>query len=409
MALQKSTIRSLALGAGALVIVLAAILLATRGPDDAPPPADEATPAARSEAQPDDAGVEPVGDRSDAARTSDVPAVEASPEPALAEPETATSHAPSNNEQPDSSEPAPAAESDDAANGPAAEAEAVDVPTTPAPPVAGPEKALAREPAEHRTPGIEPARAQDADVAAEPAKPAPQDAPPTKAEQTGPGDTTPERSADVEKKPPAEGPPPRPPRTEPAAPVDIAAVLRDIEKSMKGARTTQAGFVQEKKMAILKKPLVIRGWICLQKPGRFAWYALSPLKYSIVLKDEKVYTWDEDTRKVQKSSLKGNPGMQIAIDHITQWFAGKYSSLQDSYAIRLLKKSPLTLEFTPREGAPARDFMTSVSIVFDEKKGYLRSIFIAEKSGNTSLMTFGDVKINAKLEPHAWEPNQNAW
>ena len=213
-------------------------------------------------------------------------------------------------------------------------------------------------------------------------------------------EVTPERSADGERSPQNE--------QDKLGPADIKAALSEIEEKMKGTQTTQADFVQEKKMTILKKPLVIRGRLCLQKPDRFAWLATSPMGYSIVLKGGRIYTWDEDTDAVQKNSLKGNPGMRVAIDHITQWFSGKYSSLQNGYDIRLVKKAPITLEFAPREDTPARDFIRTVRIAFDSESGYLESMFMVENNGNSSLMTFSNVKINAKLPPRAWEPRQNA-
>jgi outer membrane lipoprotein-sorting protein len=75
---------------------------------------------------------------------------------------------------------------------------------------------------------------------------------------------------------------------------DFRKVLETLDEKMKGVETIQTNFTQIKRLQMFKHEIVLKGSAYLQKPGRFAWHTKTPVRNSIVLKDTKVFQWNEE-------------------------------------------------------------------------------------------------------------------
>ena len=184
---------------------------------------------------------------------------------------------------------------------------------------------------------------------------------------------------------------------------NIDEVLGRLERKMSGMRTLQTGFIQEKKLAVFDQTLVLEGTIFLQKPALFAWHVKKPMRYSLVMKDDMVRQWDEDTRRVQQIPLSKNPGFQAVVGQMRQWFSGTYTSLLGEYDVMILKQRPVSLRFIPRKATVASNVIDSVTVVFRKDERYIHQICIEEKSGDSTLLTFVDTLLNIPVGAEAWE------
>ncbi|EFK94856.1 outer membrane lipoprotein carrier protein LolA [sediment metagenome] len=183
---------------------------------------------------------------------------------------------------------------------------------------------------------------------------------------------------------------------------DLSAVLSRLEKKMSGIKTLKTGFVQEKELAVFKQKVVLKGTVCIEKPGRLAWYVNEPMKYKMVISQDMISQWDEDTNRVQKISLSKNPAFEAAIGQMQEWFSGAYTPLLKEYEIILLKENPASLKFTPRASTIAGNVIKSVTVVFRKDEQYISRIFIEEKSGDTTNLSFIDTHLNVPLENSVW-------
>jgi outer membrane lipoprotein-sorting protein len=188
-----------------------------------------------------------------------------------------------------------------------------------------------------------------------------------------------------------------------AAPANVEAVLARLEERMSAVQTLKSGFVQEKRLAILEQPLVLKGTIFMEKPGRFAWHVREPVRYSMVIRDEVVRQWDEDTQRVQTVSLSKNPGFKMAIRQMRGWFSGAYRSMLGEYEVTVVNQAPISLKFTPREGGFAEGAIEGVTIVLESDERYIREMQIAETGGDSTLLVFVDTLLNAPIDPSAWK------
>jgi len=184
---------------------------------------------------------------------------------------------------------------------------------------------------------------------------------------------------------------------------ELSVLLNSIGKKVSNFKTLKTDFTQEKEMAMFKEKLVLKGRIYLQKPNRVAWHVDKPLRYSILITDKFIRQWDEDTDQVQELSLTKNPMFQNVIKQLTVWFSGEYGSLLETNDVRLVKRSPLTVEFSPRGNNEAGKVIKSITITFREDQTYLQQIRMQERSGDVTTITFTNTLVNAPLDSSDFE------
>lgn len=101
--------------------------------------------------------------------------------------------------------------------------------------------------------------------------------------------------------------------------------------------------------------------------------------------------------------MKDNPAFQTVVGQMRKWLSGMYMSLLGEYNITVLRQSPVSLKFTPRENTMAYNIISYVRIVFREDERYIQEIYIKEKSGDTTLLRFTDTLLNIPVDAAAWE------
>jgi outer membrane lipoprotein-sorting protein len=186
-------------------------------------------------------------------------------------------------------------------------------------------------------------------------------------------------------------------------PADMGAFLSSIGKKASDFKTLKTEFTQEKKMAMFKEKLVLKGRIFLRKPNRIAWHVDSPLKYSVLITDKLIRQWDEDTNQVQEISLTKNPIFQNVLNQLTVWFSGEYGSLLGSNDVRLVKRHPMVIEFIPKENNISGKVIRSITITFREDEKYLQQIRIQELSGDVTTIHFNNTLLNTILPDSSFE------
>jgi len=184
---------------------------------------------------------------------------------------------------------------------------------------------------------------------------------------------------------------------------DLDTILGVLQEKMSKVSSIQTDFVQEKNLALFKQKLILKGKIFIQKPGMLSWRVFTPLVYSLVIRGSQISQWDQDTNQVQSISLANNPSFQVAIQQMQNWFSGTYKTMQGDYQIRLISQQPLKLEFIPKQSSVARNFIQRVTVLFQDNQEYIKEIDILEKSGDNTLLTFMNARLNQKISASVWE------
>ena len=180
-------------------------------------------------------------------------------------------------------------------------------------------------------------------------------------------------------------------------------VLEQIEEQSKDLRTLRSAFEQEKHLAIFDAPLVLRGNLHLQKPDLFAFRVESPLRYRMVIRDDELRQWDEDSDAVQTISLRDNPGFKLVLHQMSGWLSGQYASMLDEYDATVLKEDPVEVRFRPRPGAMAHGIVEQVEVAFEADRRRVREIRILDPGGDRTVFKFHATEINTEIDPSVWD------
>jgi len=187
---------------------------------------------------------------------------------------------------------------------------------------------------------------------------------------------------------------------------ELPALLRSLGKKVSDFKTLKTQFTQEKKMAMFKEKLVMKGRIFLRKPDKIAWHVDSPLRYSVLITDKVIRQWDEDTNQVQEISLTKNPIFQNVLNQLSVWFSGDFSSLLETNEVRLVQREPLVIEFVPKGNNISKKVIKSITITFREDLVYLKQLRIQELSGDVTTIHFNNTQMNAPLDAASFEVKQ---
>lgn len=186
-------------------------------------------------------------------------------------------------------------------------------------------------------------------------------------------------------------------------PADLPAFMAALGKKASDFRSLKTEFSQEKRMAMFKEKMVMKGRIFLQKPSKIAWHVDKPLRYSVLITDKLIRQWDEDTDKVQEISLAKNPIFQNVLSQMNVWFSGDYGSMLESNTVRIIKAEPLTIEFVPKETNMAKKVIKNITVTFRPDQKYLQQIRIVELSGDVTTIRFSNTQLNPPLSNSNFE------
>ena len=180
------------------------------------------------------------------------------------------------------------------------------------------------------------------------------------------------------------------------------AIPAHLEQALAGVRTVRTRFLQEKRVALFKQPLVTRGTIQVAPPDKLLWRVESPIRYALLVDGRQARQWDGETGKTEKIALAGNPIFAAVTEQLGAWFGGRYRLLAATYDICSSPDNPEAFVFTPRPDTPQAAVVKAVTVTFRSDGRYIAAIRIDERGGDTTLLTFEETEINVPLDAEAW-------
>lgn len=181
------------------------------------------------------------------------------------------------------------------------------------------------------------------------------------------------------------------------------ARLQELERQLSEVRTVQTAFVQEKRLAIFDKTVVLEGRIALERGRRLAWHVAKPVRHAMILQGDRIQLWDEDTNQVQTIHLDANPAFKAMSEQMRAWFSGEYSALAGNYDVSISGENPLTVTFVPKAGTALAKTVVAVKVTFADDRRRLLEINMLEEGGDSNRIRFLDPVLNEPIPESAWK------
>ncbi len=159
-------------------------------------------------------------------------------------------------------------------------------------------------------------------------------------------------------------------------------------------RTVRAGFVQEKHLEILQKPLISKGVFYFRAPDDLRWEYTGPIRSILLVYDGKTERWIEGDDGLVKDAAAGLPAMQMMLGEISGWLQGRFEENPDFNA-SLDPGRQIVL--TPKAAAMA-DIIQRIVLQLSDTPGLLDSVTVHESDASYTLFRFQNAVLNTDLD-----------
>ena len=186
-----------------------------------------------------------------------------------------------------------------------------------------------------------------------------------------------------------------------AAAPDTAELLLNIANF----RTLRTKFVQTKRLKAFKKPMVLNGELCLDRPGkRFAWHVEKPLQYSCIIANGKLTQWDADSDKTVSVPFSKYPMLEMLSDAMTAFASGDVKALEKDFEAGAGQDGTVVLK--PRSERFAASLITEVELTLDDTKTKIVKVRASEKNGDVTELVYTDSVFDSDIPDVLWQAKQ---
>jgi outer membrane lipoprotein-sorting protein len=158
-------------------------------------------------------------------------------------------------------------------------------------------------------------------------------------------------------------------------------------------QSIQAGFVQEKHLKILARPLVSTGTFTFQAPGSLRWEYKSPVASVLLMYRGKIRKFVERDGQLVEDKGLGLDSMQVVLGQISSWLDGRFT---DNDIFRVSEVDEHTVLLTPKDQALA-GLISKIELKLADRKGILDGVKIFEGPESYTSMTFQNPVVNQDI------------
>lgn len=175
---------------------------------------------------------------------------------------------------------------------------------------------------------------------------------------------------------------------------NISAFKAGLKSMTENTASIHSEFSQEKKLKVMRQPILSSGYILFKKPQNLKWAYTIPFDYSIVLTGSEIII--DDAGNVNAIAVSENQLFSDLSDMIIQSVEG--SILDDPrFAKDYLENSEFNIvTLTPNE-EDMQAYLQSMTLYFDKADFTVRQIIMSESEGNFTKLNFTNVKLNENI------------
>jgi len=183
---------------------------------------------------------------------------------------------------------------------------------------------------------------------------------------------------------------------------DLDALLLELKLAAAQTETLSSQFVQEKHLAMFEETLLSAGRFVYQKPDRLRWELLTPVASGFILQGKTGQRWNGLSKERGRFSVENDPVMGMIAQQLLAWARVDIDWLQQRYRMELESETPIRLRLYPLDQGEA-GFIDHLQVLFAADRSHVAEVKLIEQGGDSTLMRFREVEVNAPLAPDSFE------
>ena len=175
-----------------------------------------------------------------------------------------------------------------------------------------------------------------------------------------------------------------------------------IEKTVSTIHAVTSEFRQERRLAMLKEPVVSTGRFYYEKPDKLRWEFVNPDPSGFLVNGKLAKQWKGKNNPPEAFDLQQNTLIRAIIDQILAWTKGDFVWVEQRYAVSVVKEDPIVLKLVPKS-SKEKKYIDHILISFEADTHYTSAVDIVEKGGDSTRLTFFNMLINNSPQKELFE------
>ena len=181
-----------------------------------------------------------------------------------------------------------------------------------------------------------------------------------------------------------------------------AGAFARIEKTVSTVHAVASEFRQERRLAMLKEPLISSGRFNYEKPDKLRWEFLSPDPSGFLVNGKLAKQWKGKNNPPEAFDLQQNPVIQLIVDQLLTWTKADFAWIEQRYTVSVVKENPISLKLVPRS-SKEKQYIDHILVSFEAETDYSNAVDIIEKGGDSTRIRFFNMIINNSPQKELFE------
>ncbi len=181
-----------------------------------------------------------------------------------------------------------------------------------------------------------------------------------------------------------------------------AGAFARIEKAVSTIKAVASEFRQERRLAMLKEPVVSSGRFYYEKLDKLRWECISPDLSGFFVNGKVAKQWKGKDNPPEAFDLQQNPVIRLIVDQLLAWTKADFAWIEQRYTISVVKEDPIVLKLVPRS-SKEKKYIDHILISFEADTQYANAVEIIEKGGDSTHIKFFNMIINNSPQKELFE------
>ncbi len=176
-----------------------------------------------------------------------------------------------------------------------------------------------------------------------------------------------------------------------------AQAFERISKTVSDIKTISGSFRQERRLSMLKDPVVSTGRFYCDKPDKLRWELITPEPSGFLVNGATAKQWKGKEGTSDAFDARQNHVIRLIVDQIFAWATADLKWIEQRYNVTVLKDDPIALKLVPRDSKERR-YVDHIRILFEAETNYVQCVDIVEKGGDSTRIVFSGMIMNSQLQ-----------
>jgi hypothetical protein len=162
---------------------------------------------------------------------------------------------------------------------------------------------------------------------------------------------------------------------------DVQALMQEMAQ----VPSSHARFVETRHLAMLTRPLELKGSLTYERPNRLAKHVQSPFDELLTVEGEALTVVNKSKGEQRFLSLREQPALGALVESVRATLAGDLARLERHYKVELSgAREAWSLRLAPR-AAQVRAYVDTITVAGSAAR--VRRVEVLENGGDRSVMT----------------------